>query len=190
MLELITSDLRGVIQNVLVVLICGSALIWGSAPERAVAAVWLIVFELAGFVYRTVLGNEAVQLASFDAFLTTIDIVAGVLWIGIALYANRNYTLWIAALQVLAIFAHLARVLSDLVSPVTYVAMVVAPGWLQLIVLAIGLIRHIRRERIHGPYRDWRISRSPSQFQRVSAKAGVQNSWVPDMTQTWRDSLK
>lgn len=190
MLEFVTTDLRGLTQNVLVVLICGSALIWGAAPERAVALVWLVIFELAAFVYRSVLGNDTVQLMGADIFLVLVDIIAGVLWVGIALYANHNYTLWIAGLQLLVVCAHLARGLSDLISPLAYVVMLVGPGWVQLILLAIGLFRHMRRKRIYGPYRDWRISRSPAHFERVSAKAGISNSWEPNWAPSWRDDLK
>ncbi|MEM7780903.1 MAG: hypothetical protein AAF697_10975 [Pseudomonadota bacterium] len=190
MLETVVSDYRGVLQDAMVILICGAALIWGNAPERAAAAVWLVFFEFAKLLYRSVFGADAFQLMSMDAYLTITDILAGVFWVAIALYANRNYTMWLAGLQLLAICAHLARGLSDLISPLAYIVMVVAPGWLQLIVLAIGLIRHIRRKRIYGPYRDWRLNRSPAQFAPVAAKAGVQGTWAPDTTHSWRDDLK
>ncbi|MEL6878681.1 MAG: hypothetical protein AAGL68_11380, partial [Pseudomonadota bacterium] len=134
-----------------------AALIWGSGPERAVAATWLIVFEFFGRLYR--LGFETgYKLSDVDFFLATSDGLAGVVWIAVALSANRNYTLWIAGLQVLAMTAHLARGMAEAISPIAYGTMVVAPGWFQLLFLGIGLSRHVMRKRKYGSYRDWRIS--------------------------------
>ncbi len=157
MLELFASEYRAVLQDVLALFVITSALIWGSAPERAVALVWLIFCELAiwanGFI-----DTDGYQLNNVDIFLATMDILAGVCWIGIALYANRNYPLWIAGMQVLAMTAHLARGLAETISPVAYITMVVAPGWFQLFFLAIGLSRHVLRKKKYGSYRDWRVT--------------------------------
>lgn len=158
MLELLASDFRGDIQDVLVWAIFLSALIWGAGPERAAAATWVVVFELPEVIYNDILGFGA-KLTEVDLFLAISDLSAAFLWVTIALYANRNYTLWIAAMQVLATTAHLARGLIEAISPIAYLAMLVAPGWFLLMFLGIGLIRHILRKRKHGPYRDWRVPR-------------------------------
>lgn len=185
MLELLFSEYRAVFQDVLVVVICGAALIWGGGPERAVAAVWLVVFE-AAYVVDYFLTGGGSQVLQVDLYLAVGDILAGVLWIGIALYANRNYPLWIAGMQVLAMSAHMARGLSDLVAPIAYVVLVVAPGWFQLLFLAIGLIRHVRRKRKFGKYRDWRTVPGASE----GAGATFGPNWLSDSKTTWRDDLK
>lgn len=158
MLELLASDYRSYTQDVLAFTLCLAAIVWGSGPERVVAVTWLVLFEGANRIYRFVLGEDY-RLTDIDLFLASSDILAGVIWIALALYANRNYTLWIAAMQVLAMTAHVARGLVESISPIAYAAMAIAPGWFQLIFLGIGLTRHVQRKRKFGPYRDWRVPR-------------------------------
>lgn len=158
MLALLFSDFRFVIQDVLAFGLCLAAFIWGGGPEKAVAATWLIVFELFGRFHKFVFGSGYILL-DVDPFLAGKDMAAGALWLVIALYANRNWTLWVAGTQVLAVAAHLARALADAVSPIAYAAMVVAPGWVQLALLGAGLARHVLRTREFGSYRDWRSGR-------------------------------
>ncbi|MEL6414845.1 MAG: hypothetical protein AAFP79_09420 [Pseudomonadota bacterium] len=157
MFELLASDYRFALQDVLTYAICVSALIWGAGPERATVAIWMVLFELPGWFYSAIWGSSF-QFQSIDFFLASSDVLAGILWVWVALYANRNYPLVIAALQLLAISAHLARGVLEAIAPVAYAAMFIAPGWLQLIVMAVGLGRHVRREQRFGPYREWRVS--------------------------------
>ena len=163
MLELLASEYRLVAQNILAFSLIICAFLWGGGPERAVAATWLIVFEILGRVRRAIV--EDLQLIDVDAYLAAADLVAGACWITIALYANRNYTLWIAGLQILAMLAHIARGVAETISPVGYLTMVVAPGWFQLFFLGGGLIFHVRRVRRYGAYRDWRAGSFPDKWQ-------------------------
>lgn len=163
MLELLASEYRLVAQNLLAFSLIVIAFIWGGGPERAVAATWLIVFEIIGRIRRLLV--EDLQLADVDFYLATADLVAGACWITIALYANRNYTLWIAGLQILAMLAHFARGIAESISPIGYLTMVVAPGWFQLFFLGGGLIFHLRRVRRFGSYRDWRVGSFPDIWQ-------------------------
>ena len=171
MLELIFSEYRPFAQDILTVLVCIGAFVWGGAPERIVAATWLLVFEFPGRIYRAFV-SDGLQLADIDAFLATTDVVAGIVWIAVALYANRNYTLFIAGMQVLAMTAHVARGLADAISPVAYMTMVVAPGWFQLIFLGFGVIFHARRKKKYGEYRDWRVPLRIPLFSPASTTAG------------------
>ena len=190
MLELLASDYRSLLQDLLAIAICVAAMIWGGGPERAVAVTWLVIFEFGRFLYRDVLGFSTVQLLGVDAFLIFSDLSAGIAWITIALYANRNYTLWIAGLQILAICAHLARFVSDQIAPLTYLVMIVAPGWLQLSLLAVGLVRHMQRKSVYGSYRDWRNSYSSVHFNYALNKSAGRSAWVSELDHTWRDDLK
>lgn len=160
MLDLLFSDSRALIQDILAWSICAAALIWGGEPEKAAALVWIVFFEFLAAVYTVTTGAQF-QAENLDTFFAAIDIMAAVCWITIALFANRNYTLWIAAMQVLAMTAHLARGLVEAISPLAYVTMVAVPGWLQLVFLAAGIACHAMRERKHGKYRDWRLSEMP-----------------------------
>ena len=151
---LFSDDYRPLVQDGLAFGLCLAAFIWGGGPEKAVAATWIVIFEVLGRLHRLIFGGYI--LFDVDPFLAGRDIAAGVLWMLIALYANRNWTLWVAGTQLLAIGAHVARALADAVSPVAYATMVIAPGWIQLFLLGAGLVRHVLRLREHGSYRDWR----------------------------------
>ena len=156
MLELFASEYRPLVQDALAYSICLAAFIWGAGPERAIAAVWLIFFEVTGLLYDGLV-EPAYQLETIDLFLATTDVCVGLLWIVIAVHANRNYPLFMAALQLLVVSAHVARGLIEAIAPIAYAVMVIAPGWLQLLLLATGLARHLRRKRRYGAYRDWRV---------------------------------
>ena len=155
MIELFVSEYRIIAQDVLAFALCGAALIWGGGPERAVAVTWLVLFQLGTFVHGA-LFEGSFRLVGVDGFLASMDLLAAISFVGIALYANRNYTLWIAGVQLLALTAHFARGFTEMISPIAYAIMVIAPGWFQLLFLAIGLARHVLRTRRHGPYRGWR----------------------------------
>lgn len=188
MLDLLASDNRAFVQDVFAWSVCIAALIWGAGPERAVAIVWLFFFEILGgmvwphaFEYR---------YGDIDIFLATIDLFAGFAWIAIALYANRNYPLCIAAMQLLSMTAHLAKGLVETISPIAYAFMVVAPGWFQLAFLALGLTRHIYRKRRYGSYRDWRIVRSPLGSTAGNSNIRSASDWLAKDVNSWRDDLK
>ena len=53
--------------------------------------------------------------------------------------------------------AHAVRYLTDVVSPIAYAILVIGPSYFQLFFMLVGLIRHIRREKKHGEYRNWRV---------------------------------
>lgn len=186
MLDLLFSEYRPYIQDVVAWSICCAALVWGGSPERIIAATWLLLFEVAGIVYVAMFG-EARQLETIDWYFAGIDLVVAVIWITMALYANRNYTLWIAAMQLLAFGAHVSRGLIEVISPITYAIMVIAPGWLQLLFLAIGLTRHILRKRKYGEYRDWRTSPASGDSE---ASSNLFPDWLQSSRSSWRDELK
>ena len=189
MLELLFWENRGVLQDALVISIALAAFLWGGGPERAVIAVWLITFELASKVMYFSFGPQHLLLG-MDPISTSQDVLAGLLWIGIALYANRIYTLWIAAFQIWAIMAHVARGIVEGISPIGYATMFILPGWFELIIMAIGLSCHIRRKRKYGPYRDWRIVRKPGNLDQSKSATESIRSLSKGLSKTWRDDLK
>lgn len=158
MIELLASEFRIVAQDFIAWALCLAALVYGSGPERVVAATWIFLFEIVDGVYHAIF-DSGTLLTDVDLFHAWLDGMAGFAWITIALYANRNYPLWVAGMQLLAITAHVARGMVETVSPIAYVVMIESPGWFQLLFLGIGLTRHILRKRKYGPYRDWRVHR-------------------------------
>jgi len=188
MLELLFSDFRPHLQNGLALVVCITALIWGGAPERILALAWVVLFEIANYFQNWV--NPGGRLEAVDWYLAMLDIIGGIVFVWVALAANRNYTLWIAGLQVLAMIAHLARGLADAVSPVAYITMVIAPGWLQLIFLGIGVSRHIMRKRKYGNYRDWRRLNEIPDARTATDSFDLSRLKFGSSGKIWRDELK
>ena len=156
MLEWLASESRPYVQDIVFFSLFALACIFGAGPERAFAAVWMILFEGIQRIYKGV-WEEGFQLEKVDFFYGSMDTLACLAFVAIALNANRNYPLVIAALQVLVVAAHLARGLIEAILPIAYATMVIAPGWLQLAVFGVGLVRHFQRQQRYGPYREWRL---------------------------------
>jgi hypothetical protein len=133
---------------------------WGGGPERALAAI-LVWFRVADWTYHGIF-QTSLQLADIDLAHFVIDAIACAAAFAVALYANRIYPLWFAAVQLLVVFAHLARELAMDIHPLVYAAGFMAPSYLQIIILGAGIWLHRRRERKHGPYRAWRLSSNHS----------------------------
>jgi len=189
MIDIALFEYRILAQDLLMIAVCIAAFIWGGGPERLVAATWLVVFEGVNFAKNWFIG-ESVRLSGVDWFFASTDVLAGAIFVGIALYANRNYTLWIAAMQVLAIMAHLARGIADLIAPIAYAIMFIIPGWLQLFLLGAGVVRHILRQRKHGPYRDWRVARPNMAIAEGFGPLAGGGNWPEVKQPSWRDDLK
>lgn len=144
-------------QHAIAILLAGAAWRWGGAPER-----WLTLSFLATMVVPVYLARWLLPELSADepirAPYILLDVIAAALFIGIALRANRNYPLWIAGFQLVALGAYLVKVVAPVVSPLALVILIVGPSYCQLLLLTFGFVRHIRRERRYGPYRAWRIA--------------------------------
>lgn len=188
MLQLLASEYRLIAQDILAVVLLIAALRWGGAPERAVAAAWVLIFKVPPFV-RDWFWPGSIQLMDIDFYLASTDAIACIVFVAIALYANRNYTLFIAAMQVLAASAHVARGLVESIAPIAYVVMVAAPGWIQLFILIVGLTRHIRRKRKYGSYRDWRLTGNPGSFDIATGKVGGGPAPLGNPHESWRKNV-
>lgn len=130
---------------------------WGGAPERALALTFICFFTLPIIVLDfTTVGS--VVLGENGYVYVVIDTLAFVAFVAIALQSNRNYPLWIAGFQLVALAAYAVRGLVDAVSPLAFAIMVMTPSYYQLALMAAGLALHIRREKRFGSYRDWRMS--------------------------------
>lgn len=144
-------------QHLTAVLLAAAIWRWGGAPER-----WLIGTFLATMVapmyavYWLDLGP--VESGPYAPVVFLLDLIAAALFIAIALNANRNYPLWIAGFQIVALVAHLVKALIDTVSPLSFAILVIGPSYCQLLLLLGGSVRHWLRERRYGPYREWRMS--------------------------------
>lgn len=151
-----TQHVRIFAQTIAIFALALAAWRWGGGPERASAAV-LVWFRVADWSYHGIF-QQALDLHDIDLAHALIDVVALAAAFATAIFANRIYTLWFAAVQLLAVFAHLAREMAVAILPLVYGIMFMAPSYLQMLLLAGGLWMHHRRVRRYGPYRSWRLS--------------------------------
>ncbi len=129
---------------------------WGGGPERGMAIMFTGVIMLPVIIFR-LLSTGTMLFGSLAPLYVALDVIGLVGFVWIALHANRNYPLWVAGLQLIAVGTHLVTAFVTTVSPIAYVVLVVGPSYGQLGVLAFGLLRHHNRVRQFGAYRDWRV---------------------------------
>ena len=127
----------------------------GGGPERSLAILFTGVIMAPAIIFRLTASGTMI-FGVFAPLYAVLDVIALVGFVLVALNANRNYPLWIAGLQIVAVGAHLVKGLVDGVSPIAYVVLAVGPSYCQLALLVAGLLRHRARLRRFGPYRDWR----------------------------------
>lgn len=144
-------------QHLLAFLLAGAAWRWGGAPER-----WLSLSFIATMVLPVYLRGWLIPVQTIDEpFLLVhlfLDLAAAVAFVGIALHANRNYPLWVAGFQLVALGAHMVSLMELGVSPLALVVLITGPSYCQLLLMLTGFARHVRRENRFGQYREWRIA--------------------------------
>lgn len=129
---------------------------WGGGPERWLMGIFLATMVLPIYVVWF-FGDTVFEIGPYAPIVFLIDVLAAGLFTGVALRANRNYPLWIAGFQFVALGAHLVKWMVDSVSPLAFAILVIGPSYCQLLVLLGGFVRHVLRQRRFGPYRAWRI---------------------------------
>lgn len=139
---------------------------WGAGPERWLIGIFIATMVMPIYAFW-LLGLGDSVAGPFSWIYVIIDLVATAMFVVIALNANRNYPIWVAAFQLVAIGAHVVKGLVDTVSPLAYAILAISPSYFELLLILAGFIRHVRRERRFGPYREWRQTRRPTNLVRV-----------------------
>lgn len=154
---------RAPAQHLSSVLLAAAIWRWGGRPERWLMAVFLATMVFPVYLARWLNAGTALEIGPNADYVMLLDMIAGVLFVGIALKANRNYPLWIAGFQLVAVATHLVRGVVDGILPLAVAILVIGPSYCQLAILAGGFGRHVLRVRRFGNYRDWRPtpSRAP-----------------------------
>ncbi|WP_285711428.1 hypothetical protein [Erythrobacter oryzae] len=149
---------RAPVQHVASLLLAAAIWRWGGSPERWLAAVFVSTMIFPLYLVRLLGLQTSFAVGPWEDYYVLIDVVAAVLFLGVALNANRNYPMGIAAFQLVAVGAHMVNAVADRASPLAIAILVIGPSYFQLLLLLTGFIRHVRRERRFGPYRAWRAA--------------------------------
>lgn len=119
----------------------------GGAAERLSA----IAQALAYFL--TVAANGLIMDHSFHGVRTDFWLVDSFLLLVLfllSLVTTRFWILWVAAIQLLSVLAHLIRALDAQMLPTGYYAVVALAGWPMIGLTLIGAIRHHQRRARFG----------------------------------------
>lgn len=140
-----------VLFNILLIVTCGYALVRGGAPEQA-AAIMLFTAAAATLALNLV---APLVFENLESGVLVIDCVLLAGLIVLSLYADRYWTLWLAALHAFAVAVHLARAANPHLLPFVYL---VAAG-LMSVPMQLGLVwatwRHHKRKMANGTDNAW-----------------------------------
>lgn len=135
----------------LLVFVIAYALIRGGAPERAAA----LIIVAASFSTITTWAPASLRYQTVDFGILITDFVMMLSLIALALKAERFWTLWVAAFQVMQFASHIPEMLVPELLPVTYKIVISVWSYPMLFLLAVGTYRHAQREKIYGTDRPW-----------------------------------
>jgi hypothetical protein len=125
---------------------CVIAVKYGGVPERIAAA----LLATAAIVSTAIVGSQITMFSELELGLFIVDLVLFLTLLGLALSADRYWPMWLAALQLVSVWAHPAFAFSQ--SKMAYAYAVTSIFWtypIQLI-LVIGAVRHHKRTQISG----------------------------------------
>jgi len=138
------------------VIVCMVPPLWkGGGPER-IAAVLIGIAALA-----TKLSVEGLQLSYRTAspVVVLLDIALAAALFGLALKANRMWTMLLASLQMCVVMAHVAKLAITQLDPLAYYVILTKWAYLTAALPVVGAIRHQLRLRSFKVDQSWSPSR-------------------------------
>jgi peptidoglycan biosynthesis protein MviN/MurJ (putative lipid II flippase) len=125
----------------------------GEKPER-ITAFTMVSMIFADLALHIIISNT-------DALINMSHLILdSLLWfilMGLALKANRLWTLLVAALQTVTLCSHVVRIFGIDINPQAYGIMQVAAAYPMLLILAIGTWRHQQRRIQAGGDPSWSV---------------------------------
>lgn len=138
-----------VVFNLMLLIVCGYALIWGGAPERITALVFAGASGLTyAFMYDYGFGSISLRYFLLDVSML---VVIG----GLSLWADRFWPMWVAATQFVIVAVHVAKAYRPELLPFVYYAATAKLAYPMVLMVAVGTLRHRERVARHGAELDW-----------------------------------
>ena len=150
--------MAGKIQIALLLVAWLMAVRWGEWPERAAALAMLGAHALDRYYHWLIAGLG--RYGVVDPGHLAIDFYLLASFLTIALAADRQWTLWAAGAQVVAMLSHPVRLVSGRVAELAYAVMIQAPSYLQTALIFVGIAFAAMRCGRLRSRRRW--SRSPA----------------------------
>jgi hypothetical membrane protein len=136
----------------LLILCAGYALAAGGAPERTGSAIYVVSAVVTYLILGFHSGHKWFQV-EFGVFI--VDVITFVVFVWLALRANRFWPIWVSALLGLGVLAHLARLAGPDVRWYAYAVVLTIWSYPILAIMALGTFNHQRRMRLRGSDRSW-----------------------------------
>jgi hypothetical protein len=126
------------------------ALIAGGAPERIGSTAYALSVEATHLVLSTHSRWMRVESGEF-----IVDAAVFIIFVLVALRANRFWPIWVSALLGLGVLAHVARLAGPDVVWYAYVVVLTIWSYPIVAIIAVGTFNHQRRMRRLGEDRSW-----------------------------------
>ena len=130
----------------------------GGGPERVGAA----VYALSVAATHLTLLMHSQRWLNLEAEVFIVDAVTFLIFIPIALRADRFWPLWVAAFLGLGVLGHLGKLAGPDVFRWAYAVVLTIWSYPILALIALGTFLHQRRLRRNGADRSWTSSSVPS----------------------------
>jgi len=147
--------LRVILYEMILLVCCAYALARGGAPERIAAGMMLAASLASVASYSHPFGASYLKVQVW-VFVIDMLLLLGLFVLAIA--STRFWPLWLAGLQLLAVFAHLIRAMDETILPRGYQFLISFEAYPMLLLVAFGAWRHRKRLRLYGADRSWRDS--------------------------------
>jgi hypothetical protein len=139
--------------------LCALYALWaGGGPERVGAS----VYASSVVVTDLIRGANAHRWMIVQVGEFTIDAVTFIIFVVIALWANRYWPIWVTALLGLGVLGHLARLAGPDIFWWAYAVSLTIWSYPIVLLFALGAFLHRRRLALHGADSSWVNSSSLS----------------------------
>ena len=142
---------RALLFTGLLLLACVYALVRGGKPERYAALLYLVAFAASALSAQ--FDHELYHALNWG--IVAIDFALAVALGALALHANRYWTLWATSIQIVAISAHLAKLLVPEIAATAYEITLLVWSYAVIPLLVIATFRHHQRIQRSGPELSW-----------------------------------
>jgi hypothetical protein len=132
--------------RILLALVALYALVRGKRDERQVG----LIFVVGVIATELVLPAPALRFADVETHLLLVDLAVFLGFTWVALRSERFWPLWIAGLQLTAIFGHVLKAVDVNLFSRAYAAALVFWAYPMLLILALGTWRGQRRRANRG----------------------------------------
>ena len=152
-----------------ILLICWAyALLRGGAPEQIGAS----VIGLGSVLSLVAASSPGVRFGSVEVGVFLVDVAAFVVFLGLALRAERHWPLWVAALQAIGTAGHAAKLVDPEVIPLAYAFVLAFWVYPMLLLVVMGTWQHQRRLARFGVDKSWSSSSGRSERQPLNGPIG------------------